>query len=365
MAKLCLNMIVKNEVHVIRRCLDSVRPLIDTWLIVDTGSSDGTQDVIRGHLADIPGQLVERPWRNFGHNRSEALTFARDRADYTFVIDADEILALPEGFVLPSLTADAYSLLVEYGANNYRRPCVLANRLDWRFVGVLHEYLDSSSPHVIQPLNGPRVIVSAMEGGRSRGTSTADKYARDAEILKQALRDEPENRRYVFYLAQSFRDAGQLKSALKTYQKRAGMGGFEEEVWYSQFEVALLSERLRVDPVLVAHRYLEAYQARPRRAEPLVELARMHRERKEFALAHLYASRAIQIPLPDDILFLRPADYAWRGLDEYAVACYWIGDFKACASACRQLLDGTALPIAHTARVTTNLELALAKLKTP
>ena len=34
-----LCMIVKNEAHVIERCLASVLPLIDKWSIVDTGST--------------------------------------------------------------------------------------------------------------------------------------------------------------------------------------------------------------------------------------------------------------------------------------------------------------------------------------
>ena len=63
MATICLNMIVKDEAHVIRRCLDSVRPLIDTWCILDTGSSDGSQELIRQHLRDLPGQLRQSAWK--------------------------------------------------------------------------------------------------------------------------------------------------------------------------------------------------------------------------------------------------------------------------------------------------------------
>ena len=107
---ICLNMIVKNEAPVIRRCLESVRPLIDTWVIVDTGSSDGTQDIIRSALADMPGELVERPWVDFAHNRSEALRLARERADYTLIIDADDTLDVRPDFALPVLTANSYTL---------------------------------------------------------------------------------------------------------------------------------------------------------------------------------------------------------------------------------------------------------------
>ena len=71
--KICLSMIVKDEAAVIARCLASVRPLIDYWIIVDTGSADGTPDIVRKVLHDIPGELHQRPWVDFAHNRSEAL----------------------------------------------------------------------------------------------------------------------------------------------------------------------------------------------------------------------------------------------------------------------------------------------------
>src|SRR5574340_542399 len=93
---ICLNMIVKNESKVIERCLASVKPIIDTWVIVDTGSTDGTQAIVREFLKDIPGELHERPWVNFGHNRNEALELARGKADYLLLIDADDKLAYEE-----------------------------------------------------------------------------------------------------------------------------------------------------------------------------------------------------------------------------------------------------------------------------
>jgi glycosyltransferase involved in cell wall biosynthesis len=90
---ICLNIIVRSEAHIIHELLDSVAPHIRSWVIADTGSNDGTQDLIRNHTArlGIPGELYERPWRNFGHNRIEALDLAHGQGDYRWVIDADHM----------------------------------------------------------------------------------------------------------------------------------------------------------------------------------------------------------------------------------------------------------------------------------
>ena len=86
---ICLTMIVKNESEVIRRCIDSVRNYINYWVIVDTGSTDGTQELIKEIMNeyDIPGELHERPWVDFGHNRTESLQYAKDKCDYRLIID--------------------------------------------------------------------------------------------------------------------------------------------------------------------------------------------------------------------------------------------------------------------------------------
>ena len=49
-----LVMIVKNEAKIIVRCLKSARPVTDYVLVVDTGSSDGTPEIIEAYVQTIP-----------------------------------------------------------------------------------------------------------------------------------------------------------------------------------------------------------------------------------------------------------------------------------------------------------------------
>ena len=352
----CLNMIVKNEAHVIERCLKSTLPLIDRWCIVDTGSTDDTEARIRATLAGVPGSLHARPWKNFGHNRNEALQLAaHERCDYVIFIDADEVFSTPPDFAWPRMTADAYELTCHYGGMVYARRALIASRLPWRWVGVLHEYLDCEKPQRVEHLPAPTVLIS-HDGARAHDPST---YLKDIAILEEALRDEPGNSRNVFYLAQSYRDAGRTSESRTTYERRAAMGGWEEELWYSLFQVAVLTERLAEPPERVSAAYLRAFQQRPSRAESLVELARFHRLRGEHGLAYLYAKHASEIVHPPDRLFVDQASYTWRALDEVAISAFYVGSAEAKErgkAACLSLLSATAAtPASELERIRTNL----------
>lgn len=358
---ICLNMIVKNETRVIERCLSSVRPFIDTWVIVDTGSSDGTQALIRRLLADLPGQLHERPWRDFGHNRTEALELARGRADYTLIIDADEILIPSPGFRLPELRADEYLTLHAAGESTTRffLPQLVRSALPWRYRGVLHEAIHCDQPHSTEKLHG--LLCKGFFDG-ARNADPKAKYQNDARVLEEALKSEPDNARYVFYLGQSHRDAGNREAAIEAYARRASMGGWAEEVFYSLLQLGLLLEKSGgpFEPAQAA--FLRAYQYRPTRAEPLCELARHHREAKDHALAHLFASQARRLPRPPDVLFVDESVYEWRALDEYAIAAYYMGEQRESLAACERLLSEGKLPAEHRARVEKNREFALSAL---
>jgi glycosyltransferase involved in cell wall biosynthesis len=274
----CLNMIVRNEAHVIRRCLLSHKDIIDHWVIVDTGSTDGTQDLIRKLLADIPGELHERPWVDFGHNRSEALALARGKADYILVNDADHIW---HGKLPKNLTADAYAVPYHYAGTVYGVTCVLADRIPgWRYVGVIHEYVDAQQPIKIEPASDAWIEVK-HEGARSLDPHT---YEKDVAILEAAFDKDPQNPRYAFYLAQSYRDSNESEKALLMYLKRAEMPGWDQETWHAKYQAAIMTERLGRAPETISRAYLEAYNFRPSRAEPLAHLARWHRSRSGMGL---------------------------------------------------------------------------------
>jgi glycosyltransferase involved in cell wall biosynthesis len=362
MHRVGLCMIVKNETHVIERCLRSVRDHIDHWVVVDTGSTDGTQELVRDLLAGTPGFLLERPWRDFGSNRSEALAVAREHAEYSFVIDADEEFLVPASFRWPMMGADSVQLLHRCGSMVYWRASLLANRLPWRYVGLLHEYVEAEDARTSVNLEGPQVV-GHFDGGRSVGLSTVEKYARDARTLEAALAQEPDNPRYQYYLARSYRDSDRSEAALAAYRRRSEMGGFPEEVWDSRLWIARLLERQGGTDDEVIGAYLHAWETRPGRAEPLVDLARFCRLRERFVLGRAFAAQATLIPRPtDDVLWIEEHVYEWAALDEFAVSSYWAEHPQDAADSCRELLERRSLPASERDRVRANLDFAEAKL---
>jgi glycosyltransferase involved in cell wall biosynthesis len=357
---LCLSMIVKNEAHVIRRCLASVRPILDHWIVVDTGSTDGTQDVVREAMSGLPGALVERPWVDFAHNRNEALALARPHSDYSFIIDADDELALAPDFALPPLDADSYSIDIHYGATTYRRPQFVRNALAWRYRGVLHEFLECPEAKTSGHL--PIVMKINHEGRRSADPRT---YAGDAALLEAALATETDPfliSRYTFYLAQSRRDAGYAEAAIEAYLARTRQGFWIEEVYQSFYQAARLMERLGRDPDEVIATYRRASEACPFRAEAAHGASRLCRLLSRFEEGYRIAKSALGATAPPEGLFVEAWIYEYGLYDEFAVNAYWSGHYRDCLDACLRAMQGGAVPAAEAPRFLANMRFALDKL---
>ena len=346
-----LCMIVKDEAPVIRRCLESVKPLITDWVIVDTGSTDSTKEIVKETMRGIPGELVDRAWVDFAVNRNEALALVGKGDNYVLVIDADDVLEFGEDVDLTKLVDPAYQLEVVYGNITYWRTHIFKPSCGFVYKGVVHEVLVAPEGVSEHRLEGIKYVVR-VEGGRSKDP---EKYRKDAAVLEKACAEYPGDPRYRFYLAQSWRDCGELERARSHYRARTLMGGWDEEVYYSKFEVAKLTALLGESPAHVIAAYLEAYEQRPTRAEPLCFLAYYMRAIERVVAALPFARAAAAISKPPDRLFVDESVYAWRSLDEFAVAAFWAGHYREALDANLELL-GRELPGVERARVFTNVQ---------
>jgi len=352
-------MIVKDEAPVIRRCLDSVRAIIDYWVIVDTGSSDGTQALIREHFKDLPGELFERPWRDFAHNRSEALMLARPHGDYSLVIDADDTLDLPADFRLPPLRADAYTVDIAFGDTRYQRMQLVRNTLPWRYQGVLHEFLQCEAA---QPAEHLSILMRCSHDGARR--CDPQTYRKDAHILELALRNETDPflaTRYTFYLAQSYRDYGAQELALAAYLRRAQLGRWDQEVYYSLYQAAQLKAALGHAADEVIALCLRASDLLSERAEALHFASQLCRNSGRNQQGYVIAARGLNLAIPNG-LFVEPWIYQYGLRDEYAVNAYWSGHYRDSLDAGLHLLSNAHCPAEHRARFATNAKFALDKL---
>ena len=362
---ICLNMIVKNESAIIRDTLENIitHVPLDYYVISDTGSDDNTADIIKQFFAEkgIQGEIHHDEWVNFAHNRNCALQHAQGKTDYVLIFDADD--RFEGNFVLPEeLTSDRYYLRMANsvtGANVYFRTLMFRNDGSFYWRGVLHEFVEQRKKRVVeQKIFGDYYVISGRFGARS---NNPQKYFQDAQVLEKAFyspEDEDLKDRYAFYTAQSYRDADMPEKAIEWYAKRANLGGWYEEVYYSLLQIALLKIELNAPLDEVQNLLLAAYEYRPQRAESLYHLARQLRLHDKIKLAYIYANAAVSIPLTKDILFVDQSVYEWKAKDELAVSAYWVGNYQLCHDLCVELLFNPAVSEQNKKRFLDNLMLA-------
>jgi glycosyltransferase involved in cell wall biosynthesis len=328
---LCLVMIVKDEEDTIAKCLKSVAPYISHWVIVDTGSKDNTISVINETMNElgIPGELHERPWVNFEVNRTESLKLAKGKCDYRWIIDADDTFYPENPSVNPFIgldnRPDGYQILYKLNSLQYHRVQIVKSEQDWVYKGVLHEYLHLEKPEIIQGIV-PNCYVHADISPLKRAATLEEKYANDAKILEDALVNEPQNTRYQFYLAQSYRDSAQHEKAIEAYAKRVEMGDWQEEIYYSMYMIAKIKEKIGGPTEEITELYMRAWEFRPERLEALFHAMRKLRDQKRFLLAFAIGDVGVKTRGTGDILFVEPEIWQWRLLDEYSLSAYYIGN---------------------------------------
>ena len=321
-ARLCLNMIVRNEATRLVRCLAAAAPHISCWAITDTGSTDGTPQLIEEFFktVNIPGRMSTCPFVDFSRARNQALLAAQNSGlpfDYILLQDADmELKVIDPNWKDLIKDQRSYDMFQLAGPLHYQNRRLVKRGEPMGYRGVTHEYLDVDTGGCIGK-------EAAHFIDHADGANRPDKFKRDIELLEKGLKDEPGNARYMYYIAQSYKEAGKPKKAIKWYKKRIAAGGWDEEIWSAQHMLAHCYKDLGQNAKFIWHS-LKAYNVRPQRAEPLYDVAKWFREKPDQQHASLvFSEKALQIPKTGDALFVNDYIYDVGAWDEFAVAAFY------------------------------------------
>lgn len=328
---ICLNMIVKNESKIILRLLETVYPLLDSYCICDTGSTDNTIEIIEQFflLKNIPGRTFFEPFSDFGYNRTFSLNSCidMDNADYILLLDADMRLLIKDiSFNVlqfkQKLTADAYCICQGNEHLNYTNVRIIKNKIGATYWGVTHEYVKLPIHSIIENFDSDLLFIYDVGDGGSKH----DKTSRDIRLLTQGLIDTPNNDRYTFYIANAYKDQCDYFKAIEFYQKRILLKGWIQEIWFSYYSIANCYETLGDMPQAIFF-WLQAYNCFPHRIESLYRIIRYYRQTFNYLLAYqffLIADSHRTASLKRDFLFTEIDVYDYKLDYELSVIAYYV-----------------------------------------
>lgn len=345
---LCLCMIVKNEAKIIRRLFDSVVNIIDFYCISDTGSTDGTPEVIEEYFSKTTktGKVLRTgKFTNFAYDRTLALQACQQLpADYVLLMDADMILQIGPKFKKSDIKLDCYNVLQGSEKFYYNNLRIARNMPGYKYIGVTHEYVDRPPNSKMGSMSKDQLFILDIGDGGCK----ADKYERDIKLLTQGIKDEPENEvRYRFYLANSYFDTGKFREAIEQYQKRIALKGWVQEVWYSWYRIGKCYKALKETGNMV-DAWLCGYEVLPDRLENVYELVHFFRSNCRYKLAEFFYKlirdkSLLDDPKKDNYLFLANDVYTCKLSYEWCIISYYIGVKDVSDEAVRVLnntLDG-------------------------
>lgn len=350
--KIVLTMIVKDEEHVIERALNSCYKMIDSYCIVDTGSTDKTKEIIKTFFDSkgIDGKIIDFEFTNFEECRNQSIEHAKDLGQYGFWMDADEQLVLDKTFNKTTLNQfiginkpDQMLIPCKYGGMRYSRAQFYRFDNDYYWYGPVHEVLQSKNHSKNVKIDFGHMLITP-DGNSWQMDDVSKKYEGHAEILLKYQDDNDwKDPRWTFYLAQSYRDAANIllqkdekdehglklcRKSIQYYTERTKVKThFIEEIYYSQLMIARLSYHINTQEFIFQHLLKCEEFNMTNRVEHLFNMTSFLQANNMHKNALIYLKLALKY-IKEGLkgeLFIEPFMYEWGVYDMYGVSLYYTG----------------------------------------
>ncbi len=332
-----LLMMVKNEEKRIKVTLESVKDIVDCFIIFDTGSEDDTINIIKNYAKEINKKLYlkQGTFINFSISRNISIDFGDDKADYLLLLDCND--ELKNGKILRNFINNytehctAFHLCQEWwngiSLDKYYNLRLIKTKCEWKYKGAVHEYLccDNEKKNKICKIND----TSIYQDRTKDDDKSFKRFSRDKLILFDEYLKDTKNTRTVFYLAQTYKCLNENENAYRFYKERSELLGFTEERFHAYYRCGELAQILKHSEEEIIIWYIKAYEYSCKtfdtpRAEPLFKLAEYYRD-KCWDLCFLYLKKCCELEYPHSaILFVDRRLYDYKRWNLMAIVAFYV-----------------------------------------
>ena len=346
---ICFTMIVKNAGPLFEKVLTENLPNIDRWCILDTGSTDGTQDIIRRVLKDKKGQLYEEPFVNFKVSRNRCLELAGNICKFIIMLDDTYILKKNLRKFLNEVRgdqfSDSFSLLILSDDTEYYSNRIIKTSTGLRYIHTIHEVITSiNNKNVTIPAEDAIIFDERTDYMENR-TNSRKQF--DLELLFKELEENPDDPRALYYIAQTYGCIGDELSKAKYFELRINhpvQGYFQEKI-DSLFELARTynfkvnyktKELMKPDHKLTDEEwkrceelYLQAYELDKKRPDSLYFIGIHYYLEKNYQIAYKHFKLAFELGYPIGSQYSLKPTISFYFLPKFlAEICYYIGNYS-------------------------------------
>jgi hypothetical protein len=207
--------LTRDNSRTIRQCIEALMPAVDDIVVVDTGSTDDTVEIVESLGLDV--HYFE--WiDDFSAARNYAQSLAKH--DWILSVDSDEILQNPASVRMAASLFNGRGMAItvavvnrvgdEIDASFPARMYQKSSGVEWTYP--IHESLRASEGRL---QTHPIGIQFIHDGYDPQVTSQEDKIHRNICIIKSVLQDDPTNHIFLFYLGRELSRLGDVKNALQ------------------------------------------------------------------------------------------------------------------------------------------------------
>jgi glycosyltransferase involved in cell wall biosynthesis len=349
---LCI--MVKNGGPLFEQVLTENLPIVDRWTVLDTGSTDGTQDVVRRVLeGKKKGELVEEPFLNFRDSRNRCLELAGTRCKYTLMLDDTyairgdlrKFLHLIRGDTF----ANSYSLLIQSDDSEYYSNRLLKTQDKLRYLYTIHEVVQAERNVTVVIPKEEAWIYDHRAPYMEERTHARKTY--DLKCLYEMLETDPTNPRHLYYLAQTYVCLKDYEKAAHWFEQRAlsPLEGHHQEAVDAMFELGrLYNFKLGKPWALCEETYKKAYAMDPTRPDALYFIGIHYYLEAEKdvdrvanrKLAYQYFKQAFALGYPIHAQFSLKPTLSFHFLPKFLTQlCYEEGDWALGLAAAERFLQ--------------------------